>query len=114
MIKKTNRKKVIHCNLNDIYMSVAFNKGIVVVLHAPKSCSHIVYNALLDSWRRIALRYHKKLPALNDNLFVTGISDKETYFWWREITEKYTGRDNKRKKSRVYYSYFWLCSWSYR
>lgn len=25
MIKKTNRKKVIHCNLNDIYMSVAFN-----------------------------------------------------------------------------------------
>ena len=110
MIKKTNRKKVIHCNLNDIYMSVAFNKGIVVVLHAPKSCSHIVYNALLDSWRRIALRYHKKLPALNDNLFVTGISDKETIFG----TEKYTGRDNKRKKSRVYYSYFWLCSWSYR
>lgn len=80
MIKKTNRKKVIHCNLNDIYMSVAFNKGIVVVLHAPKSCSHIVYNALLDSRRRIALRYHKKLPALNDNLFVTGISDKETIF----------------------------------
>ena len=46
MIKKTNRKKVIHCNLSDIYMSVAFNKGIVVVLHAPKSCSHIVCTTL--------------------------------------------------------------------
>ena len=101
MIKKTNRKKVIHCNLNDIYMSVAFNKGIVVVLHAPKSCSHIVYNALLDSRRRIALRYHKKLPALNDNLFVTGISDKETIFGGEKLL-KNTLEEIIKEKNPIY------------
>lgn len=98
MIKKTNRKKVIHCNLSDIYMSVAFNKGIVVVLHAPKSCSHIVYNALLESRRRIRLRYKKKLPPNYDNLFITGITDREAIFGGEKLLQNSLAEIIKAKK----------------
>ncbi|MEE1194047.1 MAG: nitrogenase component 1 [Phascolarctobacterium sp.] len=80
MIKKTNRKKVVHCNLNELCTSVVFNPDIVVLVHAPKSCSNIIFNGITNMRQRINLRFNKKLPPAIDNIFVTGISDKEAIF----------------------------------
>ncbi|MDY4920900.1 MAG: nitrogenase component 1 [Phascolarctobacterium sp.] len=80
MIKKTNRKKVIHCNLSEICTSVVFNPDITVLVHAPRSCSNIIYNAITNMRRRINLRFGKALPSQQDNIFMTGISDKEAIF----------------------------------
>ena len=80
MIKKTNRKKVVHCNLNELCTSVVFNPDIVVLVHAPMSCSNIIFNGITNMRQRINLRFNKKLPPAIDNIFVTGISDKEAIF----------------------------------
>ena len=80
MIKKTNRKQVIHCNLNELCTSVVFNPDVVVLVHAPMSCSNIIYNGITNMRQRINLRFHKKLPPARDNIFITGIGDKEAIF----------------------------------
>ena len=87
MIKKTKRKKVIHCNLSEVYTSVAFNPDIVVIVHAPKSCSHIIYNAWLNSKRRMLLNYDGQVPDVEDNLFITGMTDKEAIFGGEKLLE---------------------------
>lgn len=80
MIKKSKRKKVVHCNLSDICTSVLFNPGFVVLVHAPKSCSNIIYNAIVNMQRRIRLHFKKRLPIITDKIFMTGISEKEVVF----------------------------------
>lgn len=87
MIKKTKRKKVIHCNLSEVYTSVAFNPDIVVIVHAPKSCSHIIYNAWLNSKRKMLLNYNGQVPDVEDNLFITGMTDKEAIFGGEKLLE---------------------------
>lgn len=88
MIKKTKRKKVIDCNLSEIYSSIAYNPDTVVIIHAPKSCSHIVYNGLLNSKRKIFLKYRGDVPTVEDNLFVTCMSDKEAIFGGEKLLER--------------------------
>lgn len=80
MIGGSERKKVIHCMLNGVYMAAAYNPGAVVVLHTPRSCSHIAYESywllrdkLLREGREIAV-------GPPENLFVTGMMDREAVF----------------------------------
>lgn len=80
MIKKTNRKKVVHCILSDLCTSVLFNPGFVVLVHAPRSCSNIIYNAMVNIQRRVQLHFKRNLPIISDKIFITGISDKEVIF----------------------------------
>ena len=82
MIRNTERKKVIHCNLMGIYLAAAYNHRVAVVFHAPRSCSHIAYNAFLEGRAR-CLREHPELDAAKvdgSNLYVTCLSDKEAIF----------------------------------
>lgn len=88
MIKKSKRKKVVHCNLSDICTSVLFNPGFVVLVHAPKSCSNIIYNAIVNMQRRIKLHFKKQLPIITDKIFMTGISDKEVVFGGDALLKK--------------------------
>ncbi len=88
MIKKTKRKKVIHCNLSEVYTSVAFCPGVVVIIHAPKSCSHILYNAWLNSKRKMLLKYKGIIPNVEDNLFMTCMTDKEAIFGGEKLLER--------------------------
>ena len=88
MIKKSKRKKVVHCNLSDICTSVLFNPGFVVLVHAPKSCSNIIYNAIVNMQRRIKLHFKKELPIITDKIFMTGISDKEVVFGGDTLLKK--------------------------
>ncbi len=88
MIKKTKRKKVIHCNLSEVYTPVAFCPGVVVIIHAPKSCSHIVYNAWLNSKRKMLLKYKGTIPDVEDNLFMTCMTDKEAIFGGEKLLER--------------------------
>ena len=80
MIKNTNRKQVIHCNLSEICVSLVQNPGIYVLIHAPISCSNIIYNALTNNIRRISMRFGYDVKNPEDKIFITGISDREAIF----------------------------------
>ena len=80
MIKKTKRKRVVHCILSDLCTSVLFNPGFIVLVHAPRSCSNIIYNAMVNIQRRLQLHFKQNLPIVSNKIFITGISDKEAIF----------------------------------
>lgn len=42
MISKYGKRRLVSCNLISIYSASAFNPGAVIVIHAPRSCSHII------------------------------------------------------------------------
>lgn len=88
MIKKSNRKKVVHCILSDLCTSALFNPGFMVLVHAPMSCSNIIYNAIVNMQRRIKLHFHRDLPVVTDKIFITGISDKEAVFGGESLLKK--------------------------
>ena len=46
MIGKHAKRKPVICNLAGIYTANAFNPGAVVVIHAPRACSHLIAGAL--------------------------------------------------------------------
>ena len=85
MIRNTERKQIIHCNLMTVFFAAAFNPRAAVVLHVPKSCSHIVYNAFWE----MAFKHMQNSPQYaslyQENMFVTGISDKEAIFGGEKI-----------------------------
>ena len=80
MIRISERKKVIHCNLNAVYMATAYNFGAAIVFHSPKACSHIARNSYWSIRNNMVLEGRKVLPNVQDNLFVTGLSNKEAIF----------------------------------
>jgi nitrogenase molybdenum-iron protein alpha chain len=80
MIRISERKKVIHCNLNAVYMAAAYNPGAAIVFHSPKACSHIARNSYWSIRNNMVLEGRKSLQNVQDNLFVTGLSDKEAIF----------------------------------
>jgi len=88
MIRNSERKKVVHCNLMSVFLAAAYNPKAAVVFHAPKSCSHIAYNAFWEMRRKI--ENPKKLNAEHDcsNLFVTGLADKEAIFGGEKILKE--------------------------
>ena len=79
MIGKYTKRKTIHCNLIGIYTASVFNPGAAIVIHAPRSCSHIIASAL-PAMRERYLKSNQNLPFSSDNLYVTGLSDKEAIF----------------------------------
>lgn len=88
MIKNTNRKQVIHCNLSEICVSVLHNPGIYVLIHAPMSCSNIVYNSIINNIRRISLKFKRKIANPSEKIFVTNISDKEAIFGGEKLLKR--------------------------
>ena len=80
MIRNSERKKVIHCNLMSVFLAAAYNPKAAVVFHAPKSCSHIAYNAFWEMRRKIENQKNLKTEHDCSNLFVTGLADKEAIF----------------------------------
>lgn len=88
MIRQSERKSQVYCNLGSAYLAVACNPGAIVVLHTPKSCSHLALNSFWNIRRRAFLRDPElSLPEYN-NLFVTGISDKEAIFGGEKVLRK--------------------------
>lgn len=79
MIRNSERKQIIHCILNSIYMATAYNPGAAIVFHAPKSCSHIAYDSYYLLKKRLMIDKKFQTPNI-DNLFVTNLSDKEAIF----------------------------------
>ena len=71
-----------------VFFAAAFNPKAAVVLHVPKSCSHIVYNAFWE----MAFKHMQNSPQYaalyQENMFVTGISDKEAIFGGEKILRK--------------------------
>ena len=87
MIKKSKRKHVIHCSLSEIYTAVALSPGICVLLHVPRSCSHLVYNAWLNSQKSFHFKYQQSFNVLEDNLFVSCLGEKEAIFGGERLLE---------------------------
>ena len=79
MIGKYTKRKTIHCNLIGIYTASSFNPGAVIVIRAPRSCSHIIVSAL-PAMRERYLKSSRMLSFDMQNLYVTGLSDKEAIF----------------------------------
>lgn len=79
MIGNYGKKKIIHCNLLGAYMANAFNPGAVVVIHTPRSCSHILAGTLPLFQDRYRV-HQKALPYNTHNLYVTGLSSKDAIF----------------------------------
>lgn len=98
MIKKTKRKRVVHCILSDLCTSVLFNPGFIVLVHAPRSCSNIIYNALVNIQRRVQLHFKQKLPIVSNKIFITGISDKEVIFGGEALLKQAIERIVKTKQ----------------
>ena len=88
MIRNTERKQIIHCNLMTVFFAAAFNPKAAVVLHVPKSCSHIVYNAFWEMAFKHMQNSPKYAALYQENMFVTGISDKEAIFGGEKILRK--------------------------
>ena len=87
MIGKYAKRKPVMCNLTGIYSANAFNPGSVVVIHAPRPCSHIIAGFLPYLKERYK-RSGGKLPFENNNLFVTGLNDKEAIFGGEQKLEE--------------------------
>lgn len=79
MIGKYAKRKPVICNLVGMYTANAFIPGAVVVLHAPRPCSHLIASALPGLEERYR-KSEQKLPFHKNNLYVTGLSDKEAIF----------------------------------
>lgn len=77
-----------HCNLSDICTSVLFNPGFIILVHAPLSCSNIIYNATVNMQRRLRLHFKQALPIVTDKIFLTGISDKEAIFGGEDLLKR--------------------------
>ena len=87
MIGKHAKRKPVICNLAGIYTANAFNPGAVVVIHAPRACSHLIAGAL----PYLKERYRKsgrKLPYDMGNFYVTGLTDKEAIFGGEQKLEE--------------------------
>lgn len=85
MIRQSERKSPVYCNLGSAYLAVACNPGAVVIFHTPKACSHLALGSYWNIKRREFLRDPGMLVPKKNNLFVTGISDKEAIFGGEEI-----------------------------
>ena len=87
MIGKYAKRKPVICNLAGIYTANAFNPGAVVVIHAPRACSHLI----AGSMPYLKERYRKsggQVPFDYSNLYVTGLTDKEAIFGGEQKLEK--------------------------
>lgn len=80
MIRNSERKKVIHCNLMSVFLAAAYNPRAAIVFHAPKSCSHIAHNAFWEMRLKITTNKYFNGQCDGSNLFVTGLADKEAIF----------------------------------
>lgn len=71
-----------------VFLAAAYNPKAAVVFHAPKSCSHIAYNAFWEMRRKIENQKNLKTEHDCSNLFVTGLADKEAIFGGEKILKE--------------------------
>lgn len=79
MIGKYTKSKTIHCNLIGIYTANAYIPNTAIIIHTPRSCSHIVHSATALLKERY-LRSAQLQPYCGDNLFVTCMNDNDAIF----------------------------------
>ena len=79
MIGNYAKRKPVICNLAGRYTANAFNPGAVVVIHAPRACSHLIAGTL----PYLKERYRKsggRIPFNGTNFYITDLTDKEAIF----------------------------------
>lgn len=87
MIRKSNRKKVTHCNLSEITLSLGFNDDFTLLVHAPKACSGLIYNTLCNTRRRIVMKYGNYNRDGTAKVYFTGIGSQEVIFGGERLLE---------------------------
>lgn len=100
MLRQSERKTVLHCNLGTAFYSVCCNPGAMVILHTPRACSHLALGGYWATRRRAFLRDPDiRLPRSNQ-LFVTGISDKHAIFGGEALLRKCLSDVSKQKETK--------------
>ncbi len=81
MLRQSERKSVnMYCNLGTAYYSTSCNLGAAIILHTPRACSHLALNGHWFIKRRAFMRDPELVLPEENNLFVTGITDKQAIF----------------------------------
>lgn len=88
MLRQSNRKVKVTCNLLGYFYNLACNEDVGIVFHTPRACSHL---ALKGYWELRKRAYFREpdlpIPKIN-NFFVTNISDKEAIFGGEKLLKK--------------------------
>ncbi len=85
MLRQSERKTTMFCNLGTAYYSVSCNPGAAVIMHTPRACSHLAFEGHWMIRRRAYLREPSLVLPDGNCLFVTGITDKEAIFGGEKI-----------------------------
>lgn len=80
MLRNSERKTNVYCNIGVVFYCMSCNEGAAVILHTPKACSHIELNSYWLLRKRAYIHKQELSLAQYSNLFVTGISDKEAIY----------------------------------
>lgn len=88
MLRQSNRKVKVTCNLLGYFYNLACNEDVGIVFHTPRACSHLALNGYWDLRKRACFREPDlPIPKFN-NFFVTNISDKEAIFGGEKLLKK--------------------------
>lgn len=85
MLRQSERKTTMFCNLGTACYSVSCNPGAAVIMHTPKACSHLAFEGHWMIRRRAYLREPSLVIPDGNRLFVTGITDREAIFGGEKI-----------------------------
>lgn len=85
MLRQSERKTNMFCNLGTAYYSVCCNPGVAIILHTPRACSHLSLEGHWFVKRRAYLRDPALQLPVENHLFVTGITDKQAIFGGEEL-----------------------------
>ena len=88
MLRQSERKTTMFCNLGTAYYSVSCNPGAAVIMHTPRACSHLAFEGHWMIQRRAYLREPSLVLPEGNHLFVTGITDREAIFGGESILRK--------------------------
>lgn len=80
MLRQSERKKEVFCNLGSVYYAVSCNPDAAVVFHTPRACSHLAFSGYWSIRRRSFIRAPEIPMPERNNLFVTSITDREAIF----------------------------------
>ncbi|MGN0953577.1 nitrogenase component 1 [Dialister sp.] len=80
MLRQSERKKEVFCNLGSVYYAVSCNPDAAVVFHTPRACSHLALSGYWSIRRRSFIRAPEIPMPERNNLFVTSITDREAIF----------------------------------
>lgn len=88
MLRNSERKTNVYCNIGVVFFSLSCNSEAAVILHTPKACSHIELNSYWLLRKREYIHEQDLKLSHHSNLFVTGISDKEAIFGGEQLLRR--------------------------